>query len=110
METESRGKDSLAPLRTMVHAAPISTPEKWISLSSPIMISSISLQLPSLVFPGFSKVDAISPPASTKTFKCRSHNGLSPLNDGNGVCTSCHVVQVFQPCSNDMSLYNPPPV
>ena len=47
----------------MVQASPISTPEKWISLSSPIMISSISLQLPSFSLSGLSKVDAISPPA-----------------------------------------------
>ncbi len=46
-----------------MHASPISTPEKWMSLSSPIMISSISLQLPSFTASGLSKVDAISPPA-----------------------------------------------
>ena len=57
-------KDLLAPLKTIVQAAPISTPEKCMSLSSPIIISSISLQLPSFVFWGFSKVEAISPPAS----------------------------------------------
>nr|GLL18414.1 hypothetical protein Itr_chr01CG23360 [Ipomoea trifida] len=54
----------LAPLKTIVHAWPISTPEKWISLSSPIMISSISLQCPSLTDSGLSKVDAISPPVT----------------------------------------------
>lgn len=46
-----------------MQASPISTPEKWISLSSPIMISSISLQLPSFTASGLSKVEAISPPA-----------------------------------------------
>ena len=47
-----------------MQASPISTPEKWMSLSSPIMISSISLQLPSFTDSGLSKVEAISPPAS----------------------------------------------
>lgn len=37
----------LAPLSTMVQASPKATPEKWSSLSSPIMISSISLHVPS---------------------------------------------------------------
>ena len=52
----------LAPRRTMVQASPISTPEKWMSLSSPIMISSMSLQLPNFSLSGLSNVDAISPP------------------------------------------------
>ena len=61
-------RSSLAPRRMMVHASPISTPEKWMSLSSPIMISSISLQLPSFTASGLSKVEAISPPASRPSF------------------------------------------
>ena len=56
----------LAPRKMMVHASPISTPEKWMSLSSPIMISSISLQLPSLTASGLSNVEAISPPAGSR--------------------------------------------
>ena len=54
----------LAPLNTIVQARPISTPEKWINLSSQIIISSISLQCPSLTDSGLSKVDAISPPVT----------------------------------------------
>ena len=54
---------ALAPRRTMVQASPSWTPEKWMSRSSPIMISSISLQWPSFVASGLSNVDAISPPA-----------------------------------------------
>lgn len=41
----------------------MSTPEKWMSMSSPIITSSISLQWPSFTSSGWSKVDAISPPA-----------------------------------------------
>ena len=61
-----------------MQADPISTPEKWISLSSPIMISSISLQLPSFVFSGFSKVEAISPPAG-QTLHLSSRDSLANL-------------------------------
>lgn len=56
-------RGALAPRRTMVQASPSWTPEKWISRSSPIMTSSISLQWPSFVASGLSNVDAISPPA-----------------------------------------------
>lgn len=41
---------------------PMSTPEKWMSVSSPIITSSMSLQWPSFTSSGWSKVDAISPP------------------------------------------------
>jgi len=57
------GGGALAPRSTMVHASPSATPEKCTSLSSPIMISSITLQRPSLTASGVSNVDAISPPA-----------------------------------------------
>lgn len=50
----------------------MSTPEKWMSLSSPIMISSISLQCPSLTLSGLSKVDAISPPAGGWRWTCQA--------------------------------------
>mmetsp|Transcript_9878 Transcript_9878/g.17200 ORF Transcript_9878/g.17200 Transcript_9878/m.17200 type:complete len:238 (+) Transcript_9878:788-1501(+) len=52
----------LAPRSTIVHASPAATPEKRMSLSSPMMTSSMSLQCPSFVFPGSSNVEAISAP------------------------------------------------
>ena len=45
-----------------MQASPMATPEKWMSLSSPIMISSISLQWPSFTEDGSSNVDVMSPP------------------------------------------------
>ena len=57
---------ALAPRSTMVHASPRATPEKWTSLSSPIMISSITLHRPSFTASGVSNVDAISPPAPAR--------------------------------------------
>ena len=57
---------ALAPRSTMVHASPSATPEKWTSLSSPIMISSITLHRPSFTASGVSNVDAISPPAPAR--------------------------------------------
>jgi len=52
----------VAPRKTIVHASPAATPENLISLSSPIIISSIRSQWPSLTSSGWSKVEAISPP------------------------------------------------
>mmetsp|Transcript_1884 Transcript_1884/g.4198 ORF Transcript_1884/g.4198 Transcript_1884/m.4198 type:complete len:256 (-) Transcript_1884:1107-1874(-) len=67
----------LAPRRTIVQASPIATPEKWMSLSSPIMISSISLQLPSLISSGRSNVDTISPPSTRARFSMPSKSACS---------------------------------
>lgn len=56
----------------MVQASPRATPLKWMSLSSPIMISSISLQCPSFTWAGFSNVDVMSPPATQESHPFRS--------------------------------------
>mmetsp|Transcript_14826 Transcript_14826/g.39379 ORF Transcript_14826/g.39379 Transcript_14826/m.39379 type:complete len:223 (-) Transcript_14826:657-1325(-) len=53
-----------APRSTIVHASPSWQPENLITLSSPIMISSILLQNPSLVSSGLSKVEAMSAPST----------------------------------------------
>ncbi len=45
---------------------PMSTPEKCMRLSSPIMTSSISLQWPIFTSSGWSKVEVISPPEPHK--------------------------------------------
>ena len=53
-----------APRRMIEQAVPDLQPEKRMSLSSPTMISSISLHSPSVTSSGLSKVDAISPLSS----------------------------------------------
>lgn len=70
----------------VVKHLPIATPEKWMSLSSPIITSSISLQLPSFTSSGWSKVDAISPPTNVRSHRSqRAHNESIHLTGGWGV-------------------------
>mmetsp|Transcript_43568 Transcript_43568/g.100360 ORF Transcript_43568/g.100360 Transcript_43568/m.100360 type:complete len:223 (-) Transcript_43568:961-1629(-) len=53
-----------APLRTMAQASPCTQPENLITLSSPIIISSILSQKPSCALSGSSKVDRMSAPST----------------------------------------------
>mmetsp|Transcript_6020 Transcript_6020/g.20585 ORF Transcript_6020/g.20585 Transcript_6020/m.20585 type:complete len:288 (-) Transcript_6020:1009-1872(-) len=66
-----------APRSTMVQASPFSTPEKWMSLSSPIMISSISLHVPSLTSSGRSNVLVMSPPRTRERRSMPSKSACS---------------------------------
>mmetsp|Transcript_6658 Transcript_6658/g.27146 ORF Transcript_6658/g.27146 Transcript_6658/m.27146 type:complete len:219 (+) Transcript_6658:93-749(+) len=66
-----------APRMTMVHASPSLTPPKRISLSSPIMISSISSHSPSLTSSGWSKVEVISPPVTSASRSMPSKSACS---------------------------------
>ena len=54
----------VGPRMTTVHASPRAQPEKRMTLSSPIITSSISLQCPHLTISGWSNVDTISAPST----------------------------------------------
>jgi hypothetical protein len=53
-----------APLRMILHAFPEAVPENLMTLSSPIINSSIKSQYPNLALSGLSKVERMSPPVT----------------------------------------------
>mmetsp|Transcript_10549 Transcript_10549/g.48495 ORF Transcript_10549/g.48495 Transcript_10549/m.48495 type:complete len:223 (+) Transcript_10549:174-842(+) len=66
-----------APRSTMVHASPFATPLNLMSLSSPIMISSIKSQVPRTLPSGSSKVEQISPPVTSASRSTPSKSACS---------------------------------